>query len=192
LIYLSNQNLNTMKQLLLILSIALLTIGNAISQNRYSEDELTWHEGIIILISDETPITGIVYSEHENGQLEWEGNYKAGKKDGLFRYWYESGQLSEEENYKAGKKDGEHKQWYKNGQLSDKTNFKDGEKDGVNRSWYENGQLSEERNYKAGKKDGLWTGWHENGQSQYVKNYKDGVPTSVKEWDKNGNLTKDE
>jgi len=38
----------------------------------------------------------------------------------------------------------------------------------------------------------LVRGWWNNNQLQYEINYKDGLPISEKEWDKNGNLMKDE
>ena len=39
---------------------------------------------------------------HENGQLEYERNYKDDKADGLWKEWYENGQLEYERNYKDG------------------------------------------------------------------------------------------
>jgi len=40
---------------------------------------------------------------HENGKKASEGNYKDGKKDGLWTFWYENGQKEKEDTYKDGK-----------------------------------------------------------------------------------------
>ena len=39
---------------------------------------------------------------HENGQLEYIGNYKDGKKDGPWEFFDEDGNLTETEEYKDG------------------------------------------------------------------------------------------
>ena len=145
------QTLNTMKQLLLILSIALLTVGSALSQNRYSQDEVILDKGKSMLKSDGTPVNGIVYSEYENGQLRFETNFKDGEKHGLQRNWHVNGQLEAETNFKDGKQDGMQKVWHENGQLKSETNYKDGKEDGLVREWYENGQVLYEKKYNDGK-----------------------------------------
>jgi len=53
---------------------------------------------------------------YENGQKEFEGNYKDGKLDGKWTLWHENGQKSAEVNYKDGKEDGKWTWWYENGQ----------------------------------------------------------------------------
>ena len=90
-----------MKQLLLILSVGLLTVGSGISQNRYSQDEVvTPNDTITYLKSDTTPLNGFVYGEFGD-----KGEYKDGLKDGVHKEWYDNGQLWWEGNYKDGKRD---------------------------------------------------------------------------------------
>ena len=55
------------------------------------------------------------------------------------------------ENYKEGKKEGEYSWYYENGQLNWKMNFKDGKREGAYFRYDRNGQLVEKRNYKDGK-----------------------------------------
>jgi antitoxin component YwqK of YwqJK toxin-antitoxin module len=71
-------------------------------------------------------------------------------------------------------------------------NFRDGLKHGTSTSWYENGQKEWEDNYKDGEQHGTRTRWYENGKKSVEWNYKEGELRSVKEWDEEGNLTKDE
>ena len=166
-----------MKQLLLILSIALLTASSGMSQNRYSVDEVTIREDfesgqtITFLKSDVTLLNGVVYAAYENGQLEFERNIKEGKRDGLQRRWHKNGQLEYEQNYKDGKPDGLHR-WYKNGQLHQEENYKDGYVGEGESGWY---------------KDGLQREWYENGQLREEQNWKDGKLISEKKWDEEGN-----
>ena len=39
---------------------------------------------------------------HSNGQVKWEGEYKNGMKDGIWRYYNENGDLIKEESYIEG------------------------------------------------------------------------------------------
>ena len=50
----------------------------------------------------------------------YEGNYKDGKVDGLYTFWYKNGQKSYEESYKDGLRDGKFTGWYESGEISSK------------------------------------------------------------------------
>jgi len=83
-------------------------------------------------IKDETVGTFIrhgLYRGHPDMKsVYFEGNYKMGLMDGLWRIWWEkNGQLQREFNCKGGALDGLYRWWTKNGQLESEANFKDGE-----------------------------------------------------------------
>jgi antitoxin component YwqK of YwqJK toxin-antitoxin module len=59
--------------------------------------------GLWYLPNKETPFTGRAELFYENGQKEWETNWKDGKYDGLSITWYENGQKESEQNFKDGK-----------------------------------------------------------------------------------------
>ena len=59
--------------------------------------------GLLYLINSETPFTGIVVGKYQNGQKEWESNYKNGKPDGPYIEWYDNGQKHREGTSKGGK-----------------------------------------------------------------------------------------
>ena len=78
----------------------------------------------------------LVEEFHNNGQLKSRGNYKNGKRDGLWEtfYWKSNnnpfilhGQLWIRGNYKDGKIYGLYELFHENGQLQEKGNIKDGE-----------------------------------------------------------------
>ena len=175
-----------------------------------NKKELEPREDIVYLKGSDTPYTGKVYGLHENGQKQFEGNFKTGKKVGLVVGWHENGQKSQEGNFKDGKQDGLTTSWHKNGQKKFEGNFKAGKRDGLYVEWYPNGKKNQEVNYKDGKYDGLYTsrhengqkqfegnfktgkkvglvvGWHENGQKSYEANFKDGKRISEKFWNSTG------
>ena len=75
------------------------------------EKPIMYYEGALF--------NGVGFSVYQDGQLEWEENYKDGKKDGLAKYWYENGQLRFEVNWKDGEPDYSYKSWDEDGQRID-------------------------------------------------------------------------
>ena len=67
-----------------------------------------------------------------------------------------------------------------------------GKRNGLETSWYENGQKEFEATYKDYLRNGLYTLWYENKQKRFDATYKDGELISSKEWDEDGNLTKED
>ena len=106
----------------------------------------------------------ITKTYHENGKLELEGNFKGGKKEGLFKVYHENGKLKLEGNYKDGELEGLWKIYHENGKLEREGNYKDGELEGLWKFYHENGKLKLEVNYKNGKEEGLRKTYHENGE----------------------------
>jgi antitoxin component YwqK of YwqJK toxin-antitoxin module len=115
---------------------------------------------LICLLSNNSPVTGIVYSEYMNGQLMFEYNLKDGKRIGWQRDYSESGQILSEVNLIDG-----------NGTIVIK---------------YENGRLYSEENFKNGLRHGTSKWWHENGQLSSEQIFKNGVEVSSQCWDENG------
>lgn len=125
--------------------------------------------------------TGVGLDYYESGQKKSEGNFKDGKREGLWTVWQDNayGEKRSEGNYKDGQKEGLWTEWDDNvyGQKSE-GNYKDGEREGLWTVWEMEGNLKEEGlwtgNYKNGKEEGLWTRWHFNGPKISEGNYKDG------------------
>ena len=64
----------------------------------------------------EIPYTGPCFENFPSGKKGIEGNYKDGKKDDIWHWYYESGSMKRETNYRNGKMHGLSIIWYKNGQ----------------------------------------------------------------------------
>ena len=71
------------------------------------------------------------------------GNFKDGKQEGLWEYYYESGKFRQKGNYVDGKLEGLVEEYYENGQLYYERNFKDGKEEGLSKYYRENGQLKQ-------------------------------------------------
>jgi antitoxin component YwqK of YwqJK toxin-antitoxin module len=112
------------------------------------------------------------YSYYENGEIEFEKNYKDDKLFNLVVY-HRNGQKNEDINVENGKRNGESTSWHKNGQIMEEAIYENDIKR-IKNQWYENGQKGSVRTYKNGKKDGEWSFWNFDGQKLFERNYKDG------------------
>ena len=64
-------------------------------------NELEFREDIAYLKGSDTPYTGKYFAFWNNGNKN-KGNYKDGKKDGVWTHWHKSGRKSMESHYKDG------------------------------------------------------------------------------------------
>lgn len=126
-----------------LLTLILVFIGfglNAQSTYYHKQlDDLALQEGLARLKDSGDLVTGRVITNYDNGQLRMEGHYLAGKKEGVFRWWYASGQLGSEEYFVNDLKHGVSRQWYANGQIKQESEYKEGQPKGRTKYWEENG-----------------------------------------------------
>ena len=108
-------------------------------------DGITYHQ------DTNKPITGIVESFHDNGQLRTRENYIDGELDGLQESFHENGQLSSRSNFIDGVQDGLFELFHVNGQLSIRQNYIDGKADGPWETFDQDGNLTETRTYRNGE-----------------------------------------
>ena len=126
-----------------------------------------------------------------------ECTYKDGKIEGTFMSWHDNGQKDLEETFKDGKRIGKSISWHKNGKKRREATFKDGKPTGVKTEWHDTGKKALEMNHTAwvdGKMTGTTTStsWHRNGRRAQKATYIDGNMISIKSWDSNGKLIKNE
>ena len=110
--------MNPVPFILLAISLPLLLGG--CGEKEVHSSQLVERNDIKYLVNSETPYTGKQIEFHENGQKQWEENYKDGKIDGLSVWWDVNGQKEGEVNYKDGKKvEGSEKFWSSKGEPVD-------------------------------------------------------------------------
>ena len=113
-------------------------------------------DATLVLFDTDEPITGVVQTYYQHGQLATIENYKDGRRDGISEiFHYENGNWQRRENYKEGMRDGLQEKFYENGQLQIKENFIDGQKDGLREEFHSNGQLRSRESYMDGERTGF-------------------------------------
>ena len=153
-----------------------------------------------------------IWKSYFQGELIEEGNYKMGKKEGLWKFYapltlrfyyfdenqenperfdirdFESdfGGLVEESNYQEGRKLGLSMSYYRD-ELISKGNYKDNKKIGPWEFFYE-GKLTEKGNYKKGKKSGDWKYYESNKKYKKITHNKASKNDAMEIYQKNGNL----
>ena len=131
--------------------------GNLLREEMYVDDLL------------EGPMTE--YSD--TGNVITKGEYLEGMKEGA--WFYEMGDYQEQGNYKADKREGMWKHAYTNGKTRYEGSFVDGNPDGRHEYWWPNGKTREEGKYIMGRKEGEWKYFNESGMLMLTITYKDDV-----------------
>lgn len=178
----------------LIISLLFLSLGFSQKEYRFDDPismgEGSWTN---ISSLNEEPVTGKFYDnwwdEEGNEEKVYMGNLLNGKREGKWvSYYHSNGKKECDSNYKDGKIDGLWTWWFENGQKRWERTYKDGKKDGLFTSWDEYGQKSWEGTYKDGERDGLFTWWSIDGWKSYEVTYKDRKVISKKEWNEDGSV----
>ena len=99
--------------------------ANLISTN-VSTHQLVIRKGITYLTNSEKPFSGSVKDVFNNDQISYEGKYKNGLKNGLFKTYYNNGQVKKQVNFVKGNEEGKVEEFHKNGNLKSSYLVKDG------------------------------------------------------------------
>ena len=141
--------------------------------NRYKESEVYWHGSLVLLKSNNLPLTGFLKRfDDKKGYLSEESYYVNGVLNGFSKKFREDGSMYSY-NYVNGELNGEHRSLNKDGVLIDRSYYKDGDQTSST-SWYANGIKSSETNYKNGEVNGKSISWFESGKLKSVSNYEEG------------------
>ncbi|MBV9962267.1 MAG: hypothetical protein JO072_08475 [Parafilimonas sp.] len=115
---------------------------------------------------------------YSNKSLQHYGNYKNGKKDGLWLDFYPGGMIEDSVTYISGNKTGTSYAWHSNGYLADSAVWNE-DGSGVEVTWFDNGNPASAGRYSAGyKQNGKWQYFHKNGRLSSLEVYNNGVLTS--------------
>jgi antitoxin component YwqK of YwqJK toxin-antitoxin module len=130
--------------------------------------------------------TGNIRIEREVARFS-DNHYEA---DGIYREYYPNGQVFVEGQYKRGRQNGEWLYYFDNGKLNRKATFVDGLPDGSREIFRADGTLLAKRGFKDGKRDGEWITYDKSGkQPVREEHYVDGKPDGVwKVWFPDGKL----
>ena len=116
--------------------------------------------------------TGTFKSWWHNGNPHEDGEYKNGKKTGIWTKWLESGTKVNEVQYDdEGRIDGYRRQWFHNGILSFEQKFEHGSNHGLTFYNYSDGRLADECNYHHGMPTGKCKEFAHSGNLSYETDY---------------------
>ena len=165
------------KFLLLFIAVPIIVFGQ---EQKYLDvkDITTTDNGLMVMKSDASLVTGKIAEWYESGQLKMEVTIKDGKRIGEFISYYENGNLQMILN-----NDGEMKSYYDNGQLNEVGR-------GLSNSTNDKNDLSEVQKALLGMslKAGEWKYYYENGQLKAIENYLDWEEIDWETFDKNKQL----
>ena len=141
----------------------------------YKDVKFDKERGLMLLKSNETPLSGVLTRNPDWNTVKIESHYKDGKNEGSFEEYHLNGNLKFKGYYKNGQRIGLWKEYYNNGKLKMKGEIIDNEMNNLWEYYYENGKLKMKGNFIDGQKDGLWTKYDKYHGIMYSEgNYKDG------------------
>ncbi len=118
-----------------------------------------------LLMRNQEPFTGTVFSLFDNGKDTAEvASYKNGREDGEWKKFYSATQIKEKRTFSNGQKTGEYLAWWENGLPQLHYLFKEDEYDGVCKEWNKDGLLIKEMTYSKGHEQGRQRWWYDNGK----------------------------
>ena len=144
-------------------------------ENAYVDDK-----GIVYVIGEKTPFTGIVENykvppiSEGDSVLEGKIPFKNGVIEGSSKLYYPSGKLASVATFKNGKVEGVQKDYYENGKLKVELPFKNGIIEGIAKVYYPNGKIMSEESYKNNQLDGIVKRYDESGKITSEEFYKNG------------------
>lgn len=123
---------------------------------------------------------------HPNKKIEGIGEYRNGKREGLWLWFYENGLMSDSSHFQNGELTGTALRWHRDGMIKDSL-VMNGDGSGLHISWFQNGTPSAAGRYGAGGKlNGKWVFYHGNGQRSAVEVYDNGRLLSKEYFDTGG------
>jgi len=140
--------------------------------------ELEERQGLMYEANSQIPYSGLIKRHFRNGQTKFIGNYKDGKKEGLWECYYKNGQLASKGNYIDGKLNGLIEFYNEDGQLDVTGNMIDDKREGLWKSYHSgswSGLLWGQGNYKDDKREGVWMFFDGNGQLENQMEYVNGI-----------------
>lgn len=158
-------NLMHMKKYFLIVFFS-TTLAFAFGQSPIEKNGLYYS-------TDEQLYTGVYTSLRADGTMEKHFQVQDGYLNGPVEFFDEAGNLQETGNYKVGKKDGVWIQYNSKGTKVGEAYYKDGLKDGIWTVWDDNSVKRYHMVYSMGSKVDVWKMWDENSELVSERLYND-------------------
>lgn len=165
------------------------TVSKETLREKYDDGTTVRVEREVAHYSDNSFAADGNYREfHPNGKPFIVGQFRKGRQQGEWVYYFENGQVNRKATYSDGKPNGSWEIFRADGTLSAKRGFKDGLRDGEWIAYDATGkQPLTEEHYLSGEEDGVWKVWFPNGKLKQQAGFKQGKRQGTSaEWDDEG------
>jgi len=163
-------------------------VGKNVDTDKYPDGKVRLEREIAKYSDNHLEADGYYREYYPNGQKFAEGQYKSGRQEGTWTFWYDDGKVNRTVIYKNGQPDGTWEVHRADGTLAAKRSYKNGKRDGTWTIFDDAGkQPLREEIYKDGVVDGTWKVWFPSGQLKTQIGFKDGKREGPSiEWDEKG------
>ena len=138
-------------------------IGSYVMNQRQGHWKTHFEDGTLKGEIDYTDDHGRYIEYYQSGKIRAEGPKAGSKSVGFWRYFAEDGTLQSDGEFKDGKKTGVWTNYYASGKVSARGALVSDEPSGQWEYWSEEGKPSSAGSYEKGKKTGKWTSWSPSG-----------------------------
>jgi antitoxin component YwqK of YwqJK toxin-antitoxin module len=149
-------------------------VGRDSDVDRYADGKIRAERQKAKYSDDHYEADGYYREFYPGGKKFVEGQYRQGRREGDWTYWFDNGQINRMVSFKNGQLDGQWEVYRADGTLAAKQSFAAGLRDGTWVIYNETGKqpLREENYADKGKVDGVWKLWYPNGQLQQQAGFK--------------------
>lgn len=168
-----------MKKLIALLVITLFMWGCQEKEVDMSQKQI--RNGVVYLVNEDKPYSGIIVKKYENGQIEIKERYKDGLPEGEQYFYHSNGQVSMKGTFKKGKVVGEATSYYEDGQIENKLMYKDGLLDGEAISYHPNGKVKYSGAFAKGEKEGDFKYYDKDGKPIVTATYENGKLVNIQQ-----------
>lgn len=169
--------------------VAPTIVGREPHTDKFPDGKTRVERQIARYSDDHREADGFYREFYPNGNKFIEGQYRQGRQDGEWSYYFENEQLNRKITYQSGRLHGQWDNFRADGTLAAKRSYENGLRHGVWQTYDAAGkQILQEENYVKGKPDGTAKEWFPSGQLKLQIGIKDGKrhgPTM--QWDDKGN-----
>lgn len=139
----------TKKISILLIYLCLCSCGD-----KQNVEHLIFKDEIGFKPDSEQPYTGKVFKLGKSGSIQFEGNYKDGKRNGEFVFYDENKKIKKTENFSEGKKQGKFVTYNSNGSVAEVSEYNLGNENGL-QTIYTNGKKIFEGAFENGHPKGI-------------------------------------
>ncbi|MEJ1238170.1 hypothetical protein WBG78_08575 [Chryseolinea sp. T2] len=149
-------------------------IGSYVKNQRQGHWKTYFEDGAIKGEIDYTDDHGRYIEYYQSGKVRAEGPKAGSRSTGVWRYFGDDGILQSEGEFKEGRKSGVWTNYYPSGKPSGNGTMINDVPTGQWEHWFEDGKRSSTESYENGKKIGRWVSWSPSGNVKSEVIYTDG------------------